>query len=56
MDALQVKESQRKQAIILRRRMTEESVKSAKEENFKRLSHSAQVSNLQEQGTYGSRC
>ena len=55
-DALQANISQRKQAIILRRRMIKESVKSAKEENFKRLSHSARISNLEEQGTYGSHC
>jgi hypothetical protein len=36
--------------------MTEESLKSAIEENLKRLSHSVPISNIEEQGAYGSRC
>ena len=35
--------------------MIEESVKSAKEENFKHLSHSASIINLEEQGMYSIR-
>ena len=36
--------------------MIEESVKSAKEENFKHLIHSARICNLEEQGIYDSCC
>ena len=55
-DALQAKTIRRKQAIIQRSRMTEETLQSANEENFKRLNHSGSNGNLEEQGTYGSHC
>ena len=55
-DELQARTFQRKQDNIQRRQMTEESLKSANEENFKPLSHLAPNGNLDEQGAYGSRC
>ena len=48
-DALQARTNQRKQAIIKRRQMIKES---RKEENFKRLSHSVPISNLEEHGSH----
>ena len=55
-DALQARTIQRKQAIIRRRQMTKESRKSANEENFKRLRHSAPIGNLEKQSVHGSHC